>query len=66
MHPREVVVRTAELEIDQAVAAVIKTHALTYGEVFRILAALVASSAKYLIREERHGDAETPGGVIDG
>lgn len=67
IHPREARCRDAELELDGFVLDLVKKHALTEGEALRVVAASahrwVASVAKYMIREERHGDPEKPGGL---
>jgi hypothetical protein len=38
-------------------------HGLTDGEVTKIIASRLASDAMYLIRSERHGDSDKPGGI---
>ena len=49
LHPRERLVAKANLDV---VSALTK-HDLTYGERLQILAIILASDAKYIIREER-------------
>lgn len=36
---------------------------LTFGERLSVVAELLSTDAKYLIREERHGNTSTPGGL---
>lgn len=54
-------VQQAKQVIDSQISDVADEHHLTYGEIFSILSEIMASHAKYLIREERHGDASIPG-----
>ena len=61
LHPRYVVTAEAGAEINKAVANAIIKYQLTYGEITALLASEIASYAKYQVREERHGNAETPG-----
>jgi hypothetical protein len=66
LHPRVRQVEAARLDLANAVIVWQQAHPdLTYGELFSILGDVlggrIASAAQYLIREERHGDAETPG-----
>jgi hypothetical protein len=67
IHPRENLVRQAERDLDEAFDEVCKKHGLTYGEKLRIacgvFARYVGDVAKYMIRDERHGDAARPGGA---
>lgn len=59
MHPREEIVRTAQVEF---LEWLIK-HKLTHGELVMLLSQEISSSAKYRIRYERHGDGDTQGGL---
>lgn len=67
LHPREQVVTDAENEVRTALVEAIKKYELTTGEELRILANLFGSEvgtiAKYIIRQERHGNTDTPGGL---
>lgn len=67
IHGREAPVREASLELTKAVLDIVKRHSLTDGETLRIvgevLGGWVASTAKYMIREERHGRTDKPGGL---
>jgi len=66
MHSREVIVRTAQRDLDSAFLDIWKKHDLTEGEMIKIVSNFsnshIAGAAKYMIREERHGNSETPGG----
>jgi hypothetical protein len=57
IHPREFIVDQTERAVLEA------TKDLTPAEVLRIFADRVARIAKYAIRQERHGDTDTPGGI---
>jgi hypothetical protein len=68
LHARERVVTDARLELTEAVIDWRRKHDdLTWGELFSIvgevLGGQVTGLAKYLIREERHGDQDKPGGI---
>lgn len=62
IHPRVIVVRQASIEIAQAVTNAMQKHELTYAEAFSILGEQISGLAKFAIRQERHGDTDTPGG----
>jgi hypothetical protein len=57
----------AEREIEAAIYEIVTRHALSTGEEIRVVTAAISSRlgtvAKYMIREERHGDTGTPGGL---
>jgi hypothetical protein len=38
-------------------------HELTFGESMRLAGSILQSNAKYVIRHERHGNYEDPGGL---
>lgn len=65
-HPREVVIREARLELEGFLLDWSKRHQLTNAEwlatIADVLGRQVANTAKYMIRLERHGDYDTPGG----
>lgn len=69
VHPREAAVVEAESKIRLAVGDVLYAEAadFTDGETVRILTSvfgdLLATHAKYMIRAERHGDTDRPGGL---
>jgi hypothetical protein len=62
-HEREVIVSNAKMDIDSAILAIEGKYELTFGELVSILGLYLATSAKYQIRIERHGDASKPGGL---
>ena len=54
----------AELAILCKIDAWLERHSnLTPGEVTSLLSTRLASKAKYLIRQERHGSVDKPGGL---
>lgn len=60
MHPREDVVRSAELDINDMII----NRGLTHGEVVRVLSNALGFTGKYMIRDERHpNDPDKPGGI---
>jgi len=65
IHEREKLVTAAEIELRKATMKAAED--LTQGEYLRVLvnvlAGVISSIAKYAIREERHGDPDTPGGL---
>lgn len=67
LHPRFKLCRKYEGELTEAVFAVIEKHAddLTYAELMsgisRVMHEQLSQWFKRTIREERHGDADTPG-----
>lgn len=69
LHEREEIVRVAELALREAVHTWCNEHGddLTTGEELRVvqkvLSVHLSTMAKYMIREERHGDTGTPGGL---
>jgi hypothetical protein len=68
IHPREVAVKAAELDIKRAIEEAVKKHGLTSGEELHAVNAAasgwIAGIAKYAIREERHpGEPDRPGGL---
>lgn len=62
-HPRERVIRKAQSEIEWKLINLVNLHELTDGEVLQMLSSFMATQAKYMIRFERHGETETPGGI---
>lgn len=66
IHPRERIVTEARLELMNAINDIRKKYELTTGEHMQVvnseLSSVFGSIAKYSIREERHGNSETPGG----
>jgi len=67
MHPRELIVRKAVHELVNALAALSVKHQLTEAEQLRVIHTAytdqVSSVIRYMIRAERHGDTDKPGGV---
>jgi hypothetical protein len=70
LHPREALVREARIELHQAVLDWLRKEEVSeltaYEEVMvvtSVLSQVITGAMKYAIREERHGDAETPGGL---
>jgi len=66
LHPREKNVREAELKLSKFLIELQKE--LTPGEYLRVVAGKLSdtwgSTAKYIIREERHpGEPDKPGGL---
>lgn len=66
-HPREQACNEAERDIELAIATALLSHALTEAEGLRVVNAVasrhIGGVAKYAIRQERHGDADKPGGL---
>jgi hypothetical protein len=56
IHPRYFIVRKAAGELNEAMAKILKTHGLTFGEITSILAEEILIWNKYAIRHERHPD----------
>lgn len=52
-HPRESITAQAEAEMATAIAAIVETHELTFGEVLVALASIQTRWARYQVREER-------------
>lgn len=67
MHPRERVVRKARSALQSHLTQWLKHHDLTtYEEIMVIsdvMGSTITGAMKYAIREERHGDQNTPGGI---
>jgi hypothetical protein len=67
MHPREKLVREARSELQQILLDWAKRYDLTTGEELSIIGSTLVSTVgnvgKYMIREERHGNMDTPGGL---
>lgn len=67
IHEREQRTRAAALELSGAILDIVKKHDLSEGETIRVVAGEMSnylqSIAKYMIRDERHGDPEKPGGL---
>lgn len=67
MHPREQVAKEVSLKLSKHLCDTMLDSDLTYGEQLRVLEEVygnwIASIAKYMIREERHGDPNKCGGL---
>ena len=67
IHKRERLVIQAECDLARALTDVWEKYDLTSAEMLRVAASVlgghVSSHAKYEIREERHGNIDTPGGL---
>lgn len=63
LHEREMSVQRAHLELTQAFLNIAEKYGLTYGEIVAWHAAELGSTAKYMIRRERHDDPNKPGGL---
>lgn len=61
LHERVFLVQEAKTEIEMSILKIANAHDLTFGEVMSILGSVIQTSAKYQIREERHGDASKKG-----
>jgi len=66
MHPREMSTKKAECDLVDAIQKVMEEHELTDGEALRVVnkafSQWLGHFAAITIREERHGNSETPGG----
>lgn len=70
IHPREAIVETAKRKLESAVVDVVTSEEFTvltsaeYTKVINlVLSDRIASLMRHLIRVERHGDSDKPGGV---
>lgn len=67
LHPRELVVKSAEQDLRKALQEVDEKYNLTQFEYIQllqnVLGGAILTVCKYGIRQERHGDTETPGGL---
>ncbi len=66
IHPRETNCNKARSDITSAILKAVETYELTEAEQLRVVNAAcsewIGGIAKYAIRQERHGNTETPGG----
>jgi len=66
MHPREKKIDEAESILNKAILDVMELD-LTNAEYLSVIGSVfggaITSRTKYMIRYERHGDAEKPGGL---
>lgn len=56
LHPRYYIVSTAQNEFQNFLLSLESKYDLTYGELLSILGSEVSNTAKYMIRQERHGE----------
>jgi hypothetical protein len=67
IHPREQRVREAQNDVSTYLSLVKRENELTEAEMLRVVNNVchewVGGVAKYWIREERHGNSDTPGGL---
>lgn len=67
IHPRELLVRQAENDLRIALLDIKTRHGLTEAEALRMIntatSEWIGGVAKHSIREERHGNTDTPGGL---
>lgn len=61
IHERTLIVQGAEAEIGSAVLKLAEAHGLTGAELLTVLNRIAATTLKYMIRHERHGDGSLPG-----
>lgn len=66
-HPRELIVEKAVRDLKEQLCNVIREAELTEGEQLRVCTEVysnwVGGMAKYIIRDERHGNTSKPGGL---
>lgn len=58
LHPRTLVVQTAECEINMAILKIAEKHGLTTVELVHVLTGVASEKTKYLLRLERHGTTD--------
>lgn len=67
LHERERQVSMARIDLVKAWLDIQEKHDLTQGECLSVLASFVGTDlglmAKFMIRQERHGDPDKPGGL---
>lgn len=61
LHERHRIVTSAHSDAAVAIMRIFNEADLSYGEVIAFHAHELSTNAKYMIREERHGDADKPG-----
>lgn len=68
MHPRERAVRKARSALQSCLTQWLQHHDLTtYEEIMVIsdvMGSAITGAMKLAIREERHGNTDTPGGIV--
>lgn len=67
LHPREQIVRDAKIDLGRVITEWLERHDLTSSEEIMVVCSemfgMITGTMKYAIREERHGNVETPGGI---
>jgi len=65
LHPRYFTVENAEIELTKAFLEIAQREQLTEGETLRVVNSfatkMIAGTAKFIIRRERHGDEDKEG-----
>lgn len=65
MHPRAAIVRTAQTDLQKVIGEWLERHDLTTVEELAVLnhtlSGTIGGTLKFAIRQERHGDDDTPG-----
>ena len=56
LHPRTRIVTRAEIQMGEAIDAIVEEHSLTITETFICLTRYMQLSLKYALRSERHPD----------
>lgn len=62
IHSREMPVQKASADIHLECLKLVEKYGLTNVEWLQILNSMAASCLKYMLRDERHGDASKPAG----
>lgn len=66
VHPREAIVEEAGYKLIKAWVEIRDSYDLTNGECLRIIANILSTDAKYIIRAERHPEnPDMPGGLAE-
>lgn len=65
LHPRTLVCQRAEAQLLESICVIVNRHNLTDAEQLRVVSSALSASiggmAKFMIREERHGDLDKQG-----
>lgn len=61
LHERYFKVQNADIDLEGFLIDWRKKHGMTWGEELSIISQILARNAKYMIREERHGDQDIKG-----
>lgn len=63
IHEREMITRESGINFSKMVLTFKEENNITDAEYLQLLNSEVASTLKYMLRFERHGDYETPSGL---